>query len=70
MHVTDPTNPATLTAPSTILYGGVVGNVSGFSTYCLVNALNLYCTIPYTRMLQPVDAEVRSAFRDKVTGQD
>ena len=61
VHVTDPANPATLIATSTVLYDGVLANVSGFCTYGLVNALNLHCTIPFTRLLQPVDAEVRSA---------
>ena len=61
VHATDPANSATLIVPSTVLYDGVIGNVSGFCTYALVNALNLNCTIPFTRMLQPVDAEVRSA---------
>ena len=61
VHATDPTNSATLIVPSTVLYDGVIGNVSGFCTYALVNSLNLNCTIPFTRMLQPVDAEVRSA---------
>ena len=61
VHATDPTNSATLIVPSTVLYDGVIGNVSGFCTYALVNSLDLNCTIPFTRMLQPVDAEVRSA---------
>ena len=61
VHATDPTNSATLIVPSTVLYDGVIGNVSGFCTYALVNSLDLHCTIPFTRMLQPVDAEVRSA---------
>ncbi|MGH9503665.1 MAG: hypothetical protein ACRD20_12510 [Terriglobales bacterium] len=61
VHATDPTNPATLIAPSTVLYDGVLENVSGFCSYGLVNAINLHCIIPFTRMLQPVDAEVRSA---------
>jgi hypothetical protein len=61
VHVTDPTNTATLIAASTVLYDGIIANVSGFCTYVLINALNLNCTIPFTRMLQPVDAEVRSA---------
>ncbi len=61
VHDTDPTNSATLIAPSTVLYDGVIGNVSGFCSYGLVNAQDLHCTIPFTRMLQPVDAEVRSA---------
>ncbi len=61
VHVTDPTNPATLIASSTVLYDGIIGNVSGFCSYGLVNALSLNCTIPFTRMLQPVDAEIRSA---------
>lgn len=61
VHATDPTNPLTLVVPSTVLYDGVITNVSGFCAYGLVNALDLNCTIPYTRVLQPVDAEVRSA---------
>lgn len=61
VHATDPANPATLIATSTVLYDGLLENVSGFCTYSLVNALNLNCVIPFTRMFQPVDAEVRSA---------
>jgi len=61
VHTTDPANAATLIAASTVLYDGLLENVSGFCTYGLVNALNLNCIIPFTRMFQPVDAEVRSA---------
>jgi hypothetical protein len=61
VHATDPANPATLIASSTVLYDGIIGNVSGFCTYGLVNAMNMNCIIPFTRMLQPVDAEIRSA---------
>jgi hypothetical protein len=61
VHATDPTNPLTLIVSSTVLYDGIISNVSGFCTYGLVNAANLNCVIPFTRMLQPVDAEVRSA---------
>ena len=61
VHATDPANPLTLTVSSTVLYDGIIGNVSGFCTYGLVNALNLNCIIPFTRMLQPVDAEIRTA---------
>ncbi len=32
-----------------------------FCNYALVNAINLYCTIAFTRLAQVVDAEVRSA---------
>ncbi len=70
VHVTDPANPATLIAASTILYDGLLENVSGFCTYGLVNATNLSCAIPFTRMFQPVDAEVRSALPGKVTVRD
>ena len=33
VHQTDPANPATLIAASTVLYDGIIGNVSGFCTY-------------------------------------
>jgi len=61
VHETDPANPLTLIVPSTVLYDGIIGSASGYCTYGLVNALNLNCTIPFTRIQQPIAALVRSA---------
>ena len=61
IHDIDPANPATLVAPSTVLYDGVIAGAPDFCTYALVNAANLRCAIAFTRLLQAVDAEVRSA---------
>jgi hypothetical protein len=57
----DPANPATLVAPSTVLYDGVVQASSDFCSYALVNAGNLQCSIAFTRLVQAVESEVRSA---------
>jgi hypothetical protein len=57
----DPANPATLVAPPTVLYDGVISGAPDFCTCVLANAANLQCTIAFTRLIQAVDAEVRSA---------
>jgi len=61
LHDIDPNNPATLIAPSTVLYDGVLSAAPGFCTYALMNAANLHATIAFTRIMRAVDAEVRSA---------
>jgi hypothetical protein len=61
VHDVDPTNPATAVAPSTVLYDSVIAGAPGFCSYVLVNAASLNCSIAFTRILQAVDAEVRSA---------
>jgi hypothetical protein len=61
VHETDPSNPLTQVVPSTVLFDGVIGSVGGYCTYGLVDALHLNCTIPFTRIQQPIDAAVRSA---------
>jgi hypothetical protein len=57
----DPANPATLVAPATVLFDGVIENAPGFCTYALVNAVNLYCGIAYTYVTHISLAEVRTA---------
>ena len=57
----DPTNPATQVAPASVLYDGLVSDAPDFCTYALVNATNVQCSIAFTRMVQAVDTEVRSA---------
>jgi len=61
LHDIDPTNPATQVAPATVLYDGVIPSAPDFCTYAPVNAANLQCSIAFTRLIQAVDAEVRSA---------
>jgi hypothetical protein len=57
----DPTNPATQVAPATVLYDGMISAAPDFCTCALVNASSLWCTVAFTRLIQAVDAEVRSA---------
>lgn len=57
----DPANPATRVAPSTVLYDGILQASSDFCTYALVNAASMQCSIAFTRLVQAVDIEVRSA---------
>ena len=61
LHDIDPNDPASLVAPATVLYDGVIPAAPGFCTYGLLNATNLSCTFAFTRLLKSVDAEVRSA---------
>ncbi len=61
VHDIDPANPGTMVAPATVLYDGVVAGAPGFCRYALVNAINLYGSVAFTRITLGVDAEVRSA---------
>jgi len=61
VHDIDPGNPASLVAPSTVLFDGVISAAPGFCRYALVNAANMNCSIAFTRLIKAVDAEVRSA---------
>jgi hypothetical protein len=61
LHDIDPANPATQVAPSTVMYDGVISAAPDFCTYVLANAASLQCAIAFTRLIQAVDAEVRSA---------
>jgi hypothetical protein len=61
LHDIDPANPATQVAPSTVLYDGVISAALDFCAYVLANAANLQCAIAFTRLIQAVDTEVRSA---------
>src|SRR5581483_8757715 len=60
----DPSNPATTLAPGTILYDGVA-QAAAFCTYAVVNSQNLYCNISFTRLMQAIDVEVRTALKDQ-----
>ncbi len=57
----DPSNPATLVAPATVLYDGVITGAPGFCTYALVNAANVQCSIAYTYVSHISLASVRTA---------
>jgi hypothetical protein len=57
----DPSNPATLVAPGTVLYDGVIAGAAGFCTYALVNAASMHCSIAYTYVAHISLAEVRTA---------
>jgi hypothetical protein len=60
----DPSNPATLVAPATVLYDDDVTNAPGFCTYALGNATNMQCSIAYTYVTHISLAEVRTALPD------
>lgn len=57
----DPTNPASQVAAATVLYDGIISGAPDFCTYALVNAAQMQSSIAFTRMIEAVDAEVRSA---------
>jgi hypothetical protein len=57
----DPSNQATLAAPGTILFDGVISNAPGFCTYALVDSVNMQCSIAYTYAAHISLAEVRTA---------
>jgi hypothetical protein len=57
----DPNNAATLVAPATVLYDGVLFNAPGFCTYALVNAIGMQCRLAYTRAAHISLAQVRTA---------
>jgi hypothetical protein len=57
----DPANPATMVAPATVLYDGLISNAPGFCTYALVNAIGMHCSISYTYATHISLAEVRTA---------
>lgn len=59
----DPSNPATLVAPSAVLYDDVIMSAPGFCSYALVNAKNLQCNIAYTYVAHISLAEVRTALQ-------
>ncbi|MGB7602369.1 MAG: hypothetical protein WBM24_18840 [Candidatus Sulfotelmatobacter sp.] len=60
----DPSNPATLMAPATVLYDGVISSAPGFCTYALLNAMNMQCSISYTYVAHIPLPEVRTALPD------
>ncbi|MGO9086565.1 MAG: hypothetical protein ACLQBK_15155 [Candidatus Sulfotelmatobacter sp.] len=60
----DPSNPATMVAPATVLYDGVIQNAPGFCTYALVNAMSMQCSIAYTYAAHISLAEVRTALQN------
>lgn len=57
----DPSNPATLVAPATVLIDDVITNAPGYCTYALVNATNMQCSVAYTYLTHISLAEVRTA---------
>jgi hypothetical protein len=57
----DPSNPATLVAPATVLFDGVIANAPGLCAYELVNAADMQCSIAYTYATHIALAEVRTA---------
>ncbi len=61
VHDIDSLDPLSLSQPSTVLFDGVLNDAPGYCLYALVNAGNVHCSVAFTRILQAVDTEVRSA---------
>ena len=67
-------NPSSAgTGTTTVLYDGVVYLAPQWCTYALFNGGSLHCDVTFTRILRPVDAEVRSAppgenYRTRLSG--
>jgi hypothetical protein len=61
VHDIDSLDPLSPGQPSTVLFDGVLNAAPGYCLYALVNASNIHCSIAFTRILQAVDTEVRSA---------
>jgi hypothetical protein len=59
----DPSNPATLVAPATVLYDDVITGAPGFCAYALVNAATMECSIAYTYVAHISLPEVRTALQ-------
>jgi hypothetical protein len=57
----DPSTPASMVAPATVLFDDVIPNAPGFCTYALVNAASMQCSVAYTYVTHISLAEVRSA---------
>jgi hypothetical protein len=62
----DPSNPATLVAPATVLFDGVITSAPEFCTYALVNATSMQCSIAYTYGARISLAEVRTALAETI----
>ncbi len=63
----DPSNPATLVAPATVLFDDVIQGAPGFCAYALVNAANMQCSLAYTYAAHISLAEVRTAVQTSPT---
>ncbi len=61
VHDINPADPASMVAPSAVLYDGIISSAPGFCTYGLINAASMHCDIAFTRLIQAIDTEVRSA---------
>lgn len=60
VHDIDPANPATLAAPSTLLYDGVLTGVPGYCAYAPANILSANCTLSFIEISRGLDALVRN----------
>src|SRR5205823_5335643 len=60
LHDIDPANPATLAAPSAVLYDGILASAPGFCTYAPANVLSANCTLSFVSISRGLDALVRS----------
>lgn len=67
VHDIDPSNSATLAAPSTVMYDGVITAAPGYCTYAPANALSANCTLDFIELSRGLDALVRNTVPGSAT---
>jgi hypothetical protein len=55
----NPSNPATMLGAPTVLFDGQIKNAPAFATYAVIDAVDLHCTLGYTKIERTAAAEVR-----------
>jgi hypothetical protein len=73
VHEVNGNDLASLLAPATVLYDGLVANVPSFCSYTLLQANDMHCSVAYSRLLRLANVCVRSAlpgqaFRTRLVG--
>jgi hypothetical protein len=73
VHDVDLNNQDSLVAPATVLYDGVVMDAPAFCDYTLINAIDLHCSLAYTRIVKLANVLVRScvpgqSYRTRLVG--
>jgi hypothetical protein len=61
VHDVDLNDQASLVAPATVLYDGVVSGIAALCEYRLVDASDLHCAMAYTRVVRLANVLVRSS---------
>ncbi len=67
VHDIDPSNPATLAAPATILYDGLIASAPGYCTYAPANIGSANCTLDFIEISRGLDALIRNTIPGNAT---